>query len=161
MKIYILDGGPRKDGNTAAMCESFARGAAEAGAESERVRLFDYSYWPAAAAASPARRGAAHPTGAAAGATVFTNCSDSVATRLDGVVFASPVYFGTITPQLHAFIERLVFPLRRLRQKIQRHRAQEAGDRRHLHDERQRAGTDQGLISERRITGRWDFLNVM
>ena len=32
------------------------------------------------------------------------------AANADGVVFASPVYLGTITPQLHAFVERLVFP---------------------------------------------------
>lgn len=108
MKIYILDGGPRKDGNTAAMCESFARGAAEAGAESERVRLFDYSYTGCRSCfACKARGGPSY--GRCGWRDGIYELLDSAA-HADGVVFASPVYFGTITPQLHAFIERLFFP---------------------------------------------------
>ena len=108
MKIYILDGGPRKNRNTSAMCESFAKGAAGAGAETETIRLFDYSYTGCRSCFACKVRGGSS----------FGRCGwrDGIselleaAANADGVVFASPVYLGTITPQLHAFVERLVFP---------------------------------------------------
>ena len=108
MKIYILDGGPRKNRNTSAMCESFAKGAAGAGAETETIRLFDYSYTGSRSCFACKVRGGSS----------FGRCGwrDGIselleaAANADGVVFASPVYLGTITPQLHAFVERLVFP---------------------------------------------------
>ncbi|MFR5881457.1 MAG: flavodoxin family protein [Cloacibacillus evryensis] len=114
----MLDGGPRKDRNTSAMCASFAKGAAGAGAETETVRLFDYSYTGCRSCFACKVRGGSS----------FGRCGwrDGIselleaAANADGVVFASPVYLGTITPQLHAFVERLVF-LHSLRQKLQRH----------------------------------------
>ena len=56
-KIMIIDGGPRRNMNTAAMVEAFAE------------------------------------------------CATA-----DGLVLASPIYFGEVTAQLRAFWERLVFP---------------------------------------------------
>ena len=44
MKIMIIDGGPRKDMNTAAMVQAFAEGAQEGGAEVKVVRLYDIDY---------------------------------------------------------------------------------------------------------------------
>lgn len=43
-KIMIIDGGPRKNMNTAAMVEAFAEGAREAGAEVKVVRLYELEY---------------------------------------------------------------------------------------------------------------------
>ena len=43
-KIMIIDGGPRKNMNTAVMLEKFAEGAREAGAEVKIVRLYGIDY---------------------------------------------------------------------------------------------------------------------
>lgn len=108
MKIYLLNGGPRRDWNTAAMCESFARGAAGAGAKTETVRLFDRTYTGCRSCfACKVRGGSSY--GHCGWRDGISELLEAVAAA-DGVVFASPVYFGTITPSLHAFAERLFFP---------------------------------------------------
>lgn len=43
-KIMVIDGGPRKNFNTAAMVQAFAEGAKEGGAEVKVVRLYDIEY---------------------------------------------------------------------------------------------------------------------
>ncbi len=43
-KIMVIDGGPCRNMNTAAMLESFANGAKEGGAEVKLVRLYDMDY---------------------------------------------------------------------------------------------------------------------
>ena len=43
-KIMIIDGGPRKNMNTAAMVEKFAEGAKAGGSEVKIVRLYDIDY---------------------------------------------------------------------------------------------------------------------
>ncbi|MDO5116289.1 MAG: flavodoxin family protein [Synergistaceae bacterium] len=108
MKIYIFDGGPRENWNTAAMCASFARGAGESGAETETVRLYDIDYTGCKSCFACKVKGGAS----------FGRCGwrDGIyelldlAAHADGVVFASPIYFGTITARLQAFSERLFFP---------------------------------------------------
>ena len=108
MKICIFDGGPRKGWNTAQMCESFARGASEAGAEVESVHLYDLDFkgcrscFACRVKGGPSYAKCAWRDGAA-------ELLDAAA-QADGLVFASPIYLGTITPQLHAFVERLIFP---------------------------------------------------
>lgn len=108
MKIIIFDGGPRKGWNTAQMCESFAVGAAEAGAEVETVRLYDLDFKGCRSCFACKVKG-----GASYGRCAQRDGASELlgrAAQADGLVFASPVYFWTVTPQLHAFIERLLFP---------------------------------------------------
>ena len=108
MKIIIFDGGPRKGWNTAQMCESFAAGAAEAGAEVETVRLYDLDFKGCRSCFACKVKG-----GASYGRCAQRDGASELLSRAaqaDGLVFASPVYFWTVTPQLHAFIERLLFP---------------------------------------------------
>ena len=109
MKIIIFDGGPRKGWNTARMCESFAAGAAEAGAEVETVRLYDLDFKGCRSCFACKVKG-----GASDGRCAQRDGAGGLlerAAQADGLVFASPVYLWTVTPQLHAFIERLIFPL--------------------------------------------------
>ena len=108
MKIIIFDGGPRKGWNTARMCESFAAGAAEAGAEVETVRLYDLDFKGCRSCFACKVKG-----GASYGRCAQRDGASGLlerAAQADGLVFASPVYLWTVTPQLHALIERLVFP---------------------------------------------------
>lgn len=109
MKIIIFDGGPRKGWNTAQMCESFAAGAAEAGAEVETVRLYDLDFKGCRSCFACKVKG-----GASYGRCAQRDGASGLlerAAQADGLVFASPVYLWTVTPQLHALIERLIFPL--------------------------------------------------
>ncbi len=108
MKILILDGGPRKGWNTALMCESFAAGAAEAGAEVTTARLYDLDFKGCRSCFACKVKG-----GASYGRCAQRDGASELleaACGADGLVFASPVYFWTVTPQLHAFTERLFFP---------------------------------------------------
>ena len=108
MKIIIFDGGPRRGWNTAQMCESFAAGAAEAGAEVETVRLYDLDFKGCRSCFACKVKG-----GASYGRCAQRDGASGLLSRAaqaDGLVFASPVYFWTVTPQLHALIERLLFP---------------------------------------------------
>jgi putative NADPH-quinone reductase len=100
MKIVALFGSPRKDGNSAAVAEHFLQRAYRLGAEIERVYLNDLNF-----------RGCQACDGCK---TVAETCvlQDDLAPVLDAVfaadllVLASPVYYGDVSAQLKAFIDR-------------------------------------------------------
>lgn len=43
-KIFIINGSPRKNWNTAKMCRSFADGANSKGIETEIINLYDFNF---------------------------------------------------------------------------------------------------------------------
>lgn len=43
-KIYIINGSPRKNQNTAKMCSSFAQGVESTGIEAEIINLYDLNF---------------------------------------------------------------------------------------------------------------------
>ena len=106
-RIMIIDGGPRKNMNTAAMCEKFAEGARDAGVEVKIVRLYDLDYKGCRSCMACKLKNAhlpscRFPDGLS---DVLAECASA-----DGLVMASPIYFGEVTAQLRAFFERLTFP---------------------------------------------------
>lgn len=109
-EIMIIDGGPRKTFNTAKMIEAFAEGVREADStvEVRHIRLYDIDYKGCVSClackvkSSKAKESCAYRDG-------LTAILDEAA-HADGLVFASPIYFGDITAQLRAFLERLLFP---------------------------------------------------
>ncbi|MDY5632661.1 MAG: flavodoxin family protein [Bacteroidales bacterium] len=108
-KIMIIDGGPRKTMNTAKMVEEFAKGAKSMGKDIEvkHVRLYDIDYKGCYACMACKVKGKR-----------IDSCSmkDGMteilreASFADGLCFASPIYYGTVTAQTQAFIERLTYP---------------------------------------------------
>ena len=107
-QIVIIDGGPRHNMNTATMSAAFAEGAREVGADVRKIRLYDIDY-----------KGCRSCLVCKLKNRLFTDiCAyrDGLtevlraATYADGVVFASPVYFGRVTGQMECFVERLTFP---------------------------------------------------
>ncbi len=108
MKIHIINGGPRKNWNTAQMCEAFAAGAKSAGAEAEIVPLYDLDYRGCYSCfACKLKNGWSY------GKCGYPDGIHELLEKVshgDGVVFASPIYFGDVTAQLRAFLERLAFP---------------------------------------------------
>lgn len=106
-KIVIMDGGPRRNMNTAKMLESVARGAESAGAEVKTVRLYDMVYKGCISCMACKLKGKA---------SNVCKYKDALAPVLeeiaqaDGLVLGSPIYFGEVTSQMRAFLERLAFP---------------------------------------------------
>lgn len=109
-KIMIIDGGPRKTMNTAAMVEAFAKGVKSAGEEIEvkHIRLYDLDYKGCVSCMACKVKNSKY--------TSFCAHKDGITEILkeaafaDGIAFASPIYFNDITAQLRAFMERLFFP---------------------------------------------------
>ena len=107
MKIYVLDGGPRKKWNTNLMCESFADGARNAGANVEVIHLFDLTYRGCYSCFVCKLR-----EGKSLGKCGYPDEIHDLLEQVslsDGVVLASPVYMGDITAQLKGFAERLLY----------------------------------------------------
>ena len=107
-KIIIINASPRKKWNTAQMCESFAKGAKEAGAEVRTINLYDVDFKGCRSCfACKMKNGknfgrCAFPDGLTA---ILDDISQS-----DGLLLATPIYFGDVTGVMRSFYERLVFP---------------------------------------------------
>ena len=101
MKIAVLNGSPRKE-NTAAMAEAFRQGAESAGHE---VKVLHVGRMKIAGCL-----GCEYCHGKGEGKCVQKDDMEQVIDAYkwaDMVVFASPVYYSTVTAQLHAAIQRM------------------------------------------------------
>ena len=108
-KIMIIDGGPRKTFNTASMLQKFAEGASSASDEIEvkTVRLYDLDYKGCMSCMACKIKGKA--SNICKFKDAITPVLEEIASA-DGLVLGSPNYFGEITAQMRAFLERLAFP---------------------------------------------------
>ena len=106
-KIMIIDGGPRKNMNTAVMLEKFAEGAREAGAEVKIVRLYGIDYKGCMSCMACKIKDRA--SNVCKFKDALTPVLDEIA-QADGLVLGSPIYFGDVTGQMRTFLERLAFP---------------------------------------------------
>lgn len=108
-KIMIIDGGPRKNMNTAQMEEAFARGAKSVSDEIKvkTVRLYDLDYKGCRSCMACQLKDKRVPSCRFKdGLTdILAECAES-----DGLVIASPIYYGEMTAMTRAFWERLTFP---------------------------------------------------
>ena len=107
-KIILIDGGPRKNMNTAFLADAFADGIREAGdIEIYRVRLYDLKYRGCMSCLACKLKGKS---------SRICLFPDDLKTLLeevasaDGLAVATPIYMGDMTAQTKAFLERLVFP---------------------------------------------------
>ncbi len=105
----IIDGGPRKNFNTASMLQKFAEGASSVSNEIEvkTVRLYGLDYKGCMSCMACKVRDKA--TNVCKFKDALTPVLQEVA-EADGLVLGSPNYFGEITAQMRAFLERLAFP---------------------------------------------------
>lgn len=110
MKIYVFNGSPRKNRNTAQMLQSLMDGIKSVAPEAdvEYVNLYDYTYKGCIscfACQSKENRGRLR--------CQVRDCLYEMldgAFHADGLVFGSPIYFFDITAQMRAFLERLMYP---------------------------------------------------
>lgn len=110
MKIFAINGSPRKNHNTAALLNAFLDGAASQSenAEVKIVNLYDLNY-----------KGCTECFGCKVkNSDNYGKCcyKDDITVLLyevataDIVAFGSPIYFSDITGQLRCFLERLFYP---------------------------------------------------
>jgi multimeric flavodoxin WrbA len=108
-KIMIIDGGPRKNFNTAAMLQKFAEGARSVDEQIEvkTIRLYDMQYRGCMSCMACKMRGKA------SNVCKFKDALTPVLEEIggaDGLAMGSPIFFGQITGLMQAFLERLAFP---------------------------------------------------
>ncbi len=99
MKILLLTGSPRQDGNSNTLAEHFSRGAREAGHQVFRFDAAKSEVHPCIACNSCGMNGPC----------VFKDDFETVRAHIvdaDMVVFATPMYYFGISAQLKAVIDR-------------------------------------------------------
>lgn len=109
-RVFIINGSPRKNYNTAALLHAFADGARETNAEVEvtEVNLYDLHFTGCRECyACKLRDGRSY--GQCGFQDDITELLHQVA-HADVVAFGSPIYFSEITAQLRSFLERLWYP---------------------------------------------------
>lgn len=108
-KIIIIDGGPRRNMNTAQMLRKFAEGALSVGSniEVKTFRLYDLDYKGCMSCMACKVKGRA--SNVCKFKDALTPVLEEIA-QADALVLGSPIYFGDVTGQMRTFLERLVFP---------------------------------------------------
>lgn len=108
-KIIIIDGGPRKNFNTASMLQKFAEGATSVSDQIEvkTVRLYGLDYKGCMSCMACKIKGKA--SNVCQFKDALTHVLEEIA-EADGLALGSPIYFGDVTGQMRTFLERLAFP---------------------------------------------------
>ena len=108
-KIIIIDGGPRKNMNTAKLLQNFAEGAklADSDIEVKTIRLYDLDFKGCMSCMACKLKGKA--SNICRFKDALTPILEEIA-QADGLVLDSPIYFGEVTGLMRAFLERLAFP---------------------------------------------------
>ena len=109
-KIYAINGSPRKNKNTATLLDKVLEGTKKSDPNilTERIDLYGLKYTGCLSCFACKRKG-----GASYGKCAVRDDLYEVLEKLrdaDALVFGSPIYYRTITGQLHSFYERFFFP---------------------------------------------------
>lgn len=100
-KVIIISSTPRRGGNSEILANEFARGAIDAGNRVETINLRDYHLNYCVACYSCT----------VSGKCIIGDGMNEIAEKLidaDVIVFATPVYFYSMSGQLKVFIDRLM-----------------------------------------------------
>lgn len=107
MKVYAVNGSPRKNWNTAMLLEHALSGAASQGAETELIHLYDLAFKGCTSCFACKLKGG-KSYGKCAMNDGLTPVLEKLATA-DAFILGSPIYFGTVTGEMRSFMERLLF----------------------------------------------------
>ena len=107
MKIIAINGSPRVNWNTYILLEMCLEGAAESGAETELINLYDVAFKGCTSCFACKQKG-----------ETLTKCAmkdelEPVLQKIcecDVLVLGSPIYFSSVTGEMRSFLERLLFP---------------------------------------------------
>ncbi|MFR3729717.1 flavodoxin family protein [Lacrimispora sp.] len=108
MKIIGVNGSPRKNKNTATLLKKALEGAQSWGAETDLINLYDLDYKGCISCFACKLKG-----GKSYGKCAFKDGLTPVLEKIadaDGIILASPIYFGSVTGNMRSFMERLLFP---------------------------------------------------
>ncbi len=112
MKVYAINGSPRKNKNTAILLQKALDGVKEAAkdkeVETEIINLYDLNYTGCKSCFACKRLGGKNYGKCAINDDIYEILEKI--SQADGLIFGSPIYFSNITGQLLAFLERLLFP---------------------------------------------------
>ncbi len=104
--IIALNGSPRANGNTAAMLRAALKGAASTGAETRLIQLYPLKGKGCISCFSCKRKGG--KLGHCALKDDFSPVLEQME-KADALLFGTPVYYFTMTPELLALIHRFLF----------------------------------------------------
>lgn len=108
MKVLAINGSPRKKWNTATLLQHALQGAADQGAETELVQLYDLNYKGCISCLACKTRGG-KSYGRCAVNDELTPLFERIAAA-DALIMGSPIYFGCVTGEMRSFLERMLFP---------------------------------------------------
>ena len=95
MKVFAINGSPRKTWNTAKLLQEVLKGAAAQGAETELIHLYDISFKGCTSCFGCKLKG-----GKSYGRCAMNDGLTPILEKLAGAdtfVLGSPIYFGTVT----------------------------------------------------------------
>ncbi len=107
MKVIAFNGSPRKEWNSATLLGKALEGAKSRGAETEIIHLYELNYKGCISCfACKTKDGSSYGKCAVKDdlTPVFAKVEEA-----DALLFGSPVYLGSVTGEMHSFLERLVF----------------------------------------------------
>lgn len=108
MKVMAFNGSPREKWNTATLLNKALAGAAEKGAETELIHLYQLNYSGCRSCFTCKLK-----EGGSRGKCVLRDDLSPVlekAWQADALILGTPIYFGTATGEMRSFFERLLFP---------------------------------------------------
>lgn len=107
MKVLAFNGSPRKTWNTATLLSKALEGAASQGAETELIHLYDLNYKGCISCFACKTKG-----GKSYGKCPIQDDLKAIfekVEQVDAILLGSPIYFGRVTGEMAAFMERLLF----------------------------------------------------
>lgn len=108
MKIFVINGSPRKKGNTSTVLSHAVSGITMAGGEAELIHLADYTFSGCKSCfACKMINGKSH--GRCAARDDLTPLLQRLHEEAGGLILGAPVYFSTVSALLAAFNERFFF----------------------------------------------------
>ncbi|MHB8068821.1 MAG: flavodoxin family protein [Desulfobaccales bacterium] len=108
MKVIAFNGSPRKKWNTATLLGQALKGAASQGAATELIHLYELNFKGCISCFACKTRG-----GKSYGRCAVKDGLTPILKKVEGadaLILGSPIYFGTVSGEMHSFMERLLFP---------------------------------------------------
>jgi multimeric flavodoxin WrbA len=108
MKVLVINGSPRKTGNTATFLNKALEGAASQGAETELIHLRDLNFRGCRSCLTCKLKDEKY-RGKCAMKDELSSILEKVK-NVDALILGSPIYMGIATSDMRAFFERLFYP---------------------------------------------------
>ena len=108
MKVMAINGSPRKKWNTGTLLAKALKGAANHGADTELVHLYDLRFTGCTSCFACKTRG-----GRSYGECAVKDDLKPIFKKIeaaDALILGSPIYFGIVSGEMRSFMERLLFP---------------------------------------------------